>query len=124
MNVDATLVSETDRYDRVRDVLDRLEEGRSQTEAAIANLYRTLQHQNEDDPAIPNNTTTTTPTSALASPTNRPSARHNVLLSPKMDLSWKDGGRNFPRKSSQIGADYQVLELPKVGTFDASSSPE
>ncbi|KAL7557159.1 hypothetical protein ACA910_002439 [Epithemia clementina (nom. ined.)] len=103
-----------ERYDRIRDVLDRLDEGRSQTEAAIANLYHSLQTGASEKQ--PTNT-------VRGTPANR-SARHNVLLSPKIDLSWKDGGRNFPRKKSQIGDDYQVSKLPKAGTFESSEHAE
>ena len=108
-------VSSGESYDRIRDVLDRLGEGRSQTEAAIANLYHRLQQDVEWEK--------TTAINIQGFPPSRPS-RHNVLRSPKMDLSWKEGGRIFPRKTSQIGENYQVSTLPDAGTFDPNEQSE
>eukprot|EP00527_Entomoneis_sp_CCMP2396_P005515 CAMPEP_0198141406 /NCGR_PEP_ID=MMETSP1443-20131203/4423_1 /TAXON_ID=186043 /ORGANISM="Entomoneis sp., Strain CCMP2396" /LENGTH=480 /DNA_ID=CAMNT_0043804149 /DNA_START=156 /DNA_END=1598 /DNA_ORIENTATION=+ len=99
-----------EHYDRIRDVLDRLEEGRSQTEAAISNLYHSLQLEENAD-------TTKSP-----DPRDRP--MRASLLSPKLDLSWKEGGRMFPRKASKVGEEYQVAEFPKAGTSESSENAE
>jgi hypothetical protein len=40
----------------------------------------------------------------------RPSLTGGIL-----DLSWKDGGTVYPKRSSQIGDEYQAAEIPDVG---------
>jgi len=101
-----------EQYERIRDVLDRLEEGRSQTEAAIANLYHSLQEEQNQATIDPK------------SPERRSSPIRTNLVSPKLDLSWKDGGRNFPRKESRVGQDFQVVELPKPGSLEKAPADD
>lgn len=98
-------------YERIRDVLDRLQEGRTQTEATIFSLYLSLHEQ-------------LSAKKANAKCPRRTSSNRSKLVSSKVDLSWKDGGRNFPRKKSRVGADYQVSQLPLAGTFESSEVPE
>lgn len=44
---------------------------------------------------------------------------------PPVDLSWKYGGRNFPKKTSQVGPEYQVSEIPTASTdLDPNGSDE
>mmetsp|Transcript_12240 Transcript_12240/g.33955 ORF Transcript_12240/g.33955 Transcript_12240/m.33955 type:complete len:474 (+) Transcript_12240:133-1554(+) len=92
-----------DRYERIRDVLDRLEQKRSPAEAAVATLYHSLQDEHHQA----NNSN---------SPDHRGSHSRLNLKSPKMDLSWKDA-KYFPRKQSRVGPEYQVAELPPAGSF-------
>jgi hypothetical protein len=110
-----------EHYERIRDVLDRLEEGRSQTEAAIANLYHSLQQKQSNNQELSSTTSGGDPKSPNYHGT---SPLRPTLLSPKVDLSWKEGGRNFPRKQPQVGDDYQVAELPKAGTFESGKHDE
>ena len=39
------------------------------------------------------------------------------------DLSWKEGGKSFPRRSSSVGSRYQVTYLPAAGTYQKASNP-
>jgi hypothetical protein len=43
--------------------------------------------------------------------------------SPKVDLSWKDGGKRFPKKTSSVGDDYQATSIPVAGSFGEIDNP-
>jgi hypothetical protein len=34
-----------------------------------------------------------------------------------IDLSWKNGGREYPKRASNIGLEYQVDSIPLAGTY-------
>lgn len=55
---------------------------------------------------------------ALKSP-NSASKAPNMLDDP-----WKEGGRNFPKRSSAIGNRFQVWKIPQAGTCEASASEQ
>jgi hypothetical protein len=35
-----------------------------------------------------------------------------------IDLTWKDGGSSYPKRSSRVGEEYQATELPEAGSFE------
>lgn len=39
-----------------------------------------------------------------------------------IDLSWKNGGKNFPKKISQVGPDFNATDIPETGTWDENES--
>jgi len=43
--------------------------------------------------------------------------RQPSIVAPTMDLSWKNGGRLYPKQTSQIGDEFQVVDIPAAGTF-------
>lgn len=121
-----------DYYDTIRSVIDRVLSRRNESEAAIADKYiaQTSSNQNaiQKSPSNNNNGTSTkrgpgrprrnpAPSSPTGSSTPRSSS---PKPSPKvvMDLSWKDGGKNFPKRCSRVGAKYQATELPEAGTWN------
>jgi hypothetical protein len=41
-----------------------------------------------------------------------------LMTSPSsVEMSWKNGGREFPKRSSQVGPQHQATKLPKPGSF-------
>jgi hypothetical protein len=34
-----------------------------------------------------------------------------------IDESWKNGGRDYPKKASKVGPEYQATEIPNAGTY-------
>ena len=38
------------------------------------------------------------------------------------DLSWKDAGRIFPKRSSSVGPEHQVTTIPSAGTVTIGDS--
>jgi hypothetical protein len=36
-----------------------------------------------------------------------------------VDLSWKDGGSSYPKRSSRLGDEYQATMLPSVGSRES-----
>jgi hypothetical protein len=41
-----------------------------------------------------------------------------------IDLSWKDGGSSYPKRSSRVGEEYQATELPEAEPFQKDESPK
>ena len=39
-----------------------------------------------------------------------------------IDLSWKNGGKSFPKKISQVGPDFNATEIPETGTWKENDS--
>ena len=35
-----------------------------------------------------------------------------------IDLSWKNGGREYPKRASNVGPEYQVDIIPLAGTYE------
>jgi hypothetical protein len=104
-----------DYYDRVKLIIERVEERRNKDEAKLADLFR---EQTRDDDRI------TLLQNHEARPRRRGPGRppklgnsvpsnNNVHI---VDVSWKDGGAAFPKRSSRIGDAYQVTFLPPAGS--------
>ena len=89
-----------DYYTRIKDVLERINQRSNDLEATLADRYRRAISK-------PNYRTRLSP------------LRRSTLIpkSPKIDLSWKDGRKNYPKKSSMIGNDYQVSHLPAMNSY-------
>jgi len=41
---------------------------------------------------------------------------------PALDLSWKNGGKNFPKKVSQVGSDFNATNIEAAGTWREDES--
>ena len=95
----ATSVEGVDYYTRIKDVIERINFRSSNLEATLADRYRRAISK-------PNFRTRLSP------------PRRSTLIpkSPKLDVSWKDGRKIYPKKSSMIGNDYQVSNLPAAGS--------
>jgi hypothetical protein len=95
----ATSEEGLDYYTRIKDVVERINLRSNDLEAMLADRYRRAISK-------PNFRTRLNP------------PRRSTLIpkSPKLDLSWKHGRKNYPKKSSMIGNDYQVLHLPAAGS--------
>jgi hypothetical protein len=52
-------------------------------------------------------------------PPSRPSLSGGI-----MDLSWKDGGTTYPKRSSRVGEEYQATEIPAVGSSEGDRAVE
>jgi hypothetical protein len=86
-------------YVRIKDVIERINLRRNAVESAAADRFRRAISK-------PDIQTLSTP--------GRLAQR---LTKNKMDLSWKDGGKRFPKKSSVVGDDFQASSIPIAGNF-------
>ena len=107
-SVDA--VQGEDYFDRLRDVIDHV--GRldaTPMERAVAeDFYRNKQTADSEPPET----------------SQRSTRRSAKVMSTPIDLSWKDGGTNFPKSSSRVGPKYQVPFIPDSGSFCLEDSKE
>ena len=99
-----------DYYDRIKDVLDRLKERRTEEESKISDTFRREMSRPIKPPSSP------------PAPTRRRRRNSNAPAKlspdkPTLDVQWKDGGKDYPKRSSNIGQKYQVSEIPKAGTY-------
>jgi len=116
-----------DFYDKLKDVLDRVLERRNEKETEIALAY--IKDEKETEPVqeevVPSRTR---PRRAGAGVRRgRPSltvSSPQVSTSNHIDLSWKDGGTIYPKRSSQIGRSFQATEIPAAGTYEGPTSSE
>ena len=70
-------------------------------------------------------TTKTKPQHARPLPLALKGQSSSATKSPNMlDDSWKEGGRNFPKRSSAIGNRFQVSKIPPAGTCEATTSEQ
>lgn len=109
-----------DHYERIRDVLDRILGRHTQDETAAADAYEAemkkvlkLLSKPEGRKRGPVKDDTTLTWSKGQAPKKQ-----------MLDLSWKEGGRNFPKKSSRIGREYQVEDTPNAGTWKAPENDD
>lgn len=96
-----------DCYDKIKSIIERVEERRNKDEAKLADLFR---EETRDDESI----------ALLANPRRnrgRPSLGASRPSQKIVDISWKDGGSLYPKRSSQVGEDYQVSFIPPAGTY-------
>jgi hypothetical protein len=109
-------VEGVDYYSRVKDVIDRINERRNVAESTAADHYRR---------AIAKPMHVYSPNFSPSFTRPRRSKNFDKSQTPQdeeIDLSWKQGSKNFPRKISQVGENYQVPAIPKAGTDDRKSS--
>ena len=120
----------TDYYIRIKDVLDRINKRENAEEATAADRHRRAiskpkptprpiaKIEDDDDRKYHKEEETTTP--------SKHQQRRKVVTPQKPaspDVSWKDGRKHFPKKSSQIGEEYQATKIPAAGTFDVVNNP-
>jgi hypothetical protein len=96
-----------DYYDRIKTVIDRILERRNEAESKIADSYvsKVVEDEVERD-------------------SQRPKRNAPSRSSTRIDLSWKEGGRNFPKLTSRVGAEYQATDLPPAGTYKCKQKSE
>jgi hypothetical protein len=112
-----------DYYDRVKFIIERVEERRNRDEAKLADLFR---EKTRDDDRI------TLLQNSEARPRRRGPGRQHKLGDSvpsnrnvhTVDISWKDGGSMYPKRSSRIGEEYQVSFIPPPGTYDKEPETE
>jgi hypothetical protein len=98
-----------DYYDKIKLVINRLEERQNIEEGKIFDLFRNEVRIDDDD--------------MLASRPKRGTGRPRLGVSrpsrevEEIDTSWKDGRCLYPKRSSQVGAGYQVAIIPRAGTI-------
>lgn len=99
---------DVDFYDRIKSIVERVEERRNKDEAKLADLFR---EETRDDDSI----------TLLANPKRgrgRPSLGAPRPGQKVVDISWKQGGSLYPKRSSQVGEDYQVSIIPMAGAYE------
>jgi hypothetical protein len=139
----------TDYYDKIKDVLDRIQERRNDEEAKIADAYdaEIVRKQEVDEARKKKAVADAASASASGSGQQQQQQKRkrkfrafaatkvvvvgssnssskgaaNKLLHP-LDVSWKVAGRVFPRRSSQVGPLYQVSAIPKAGSYTPSEA--
>lgn len=105
------------QYDKIKSVLDRLEESADKDEAEIFEAFREIVPIVEPQPL---------PISRPKRGTRRPrlSVSRPVEDESEIDTSWKDGGSLYPKKSSEVGPRHQVSFLPPAGSVDTEKKSE
>jgi hypothetical protein len=115
-----------DYYDKLKLVIERVKERRNEEEAKLADLFR--EKTQTDDQEIESILPTVRPRRGPGRPpklgTSRPSSQK---IDRVVDMSWKEGGSTYPKRSSRVGDEYQVSTLPRPGSFtskdDESTNP-
>lgn len=100
----ATSIERQDYYVSIKDVIERINRRQNAVESTAADRYRR----------------------AISRHGFRKLRSANDLLkevSSNLDLSWKDGGTHFPKKSSSIGENYQVSSIPVAGSCGEIDNP-
>lgn len=126
-------------YTRIKDVLDRLQQApQNDVERQIAAMYKEEMDRPPPPPppSLPPLDSSNNPTTKAAASSSsnksantpkkpharkpRPKRKSVVVSSPltaaPLDLSWKNGGRDFPKRSSMVGLNYQVEVIPEAVT--------
>ena len=100
------------RYGRIEDVINRMLERRNNSESRLADVFLdAMKVANRPKNLLP------------VSPRVRKGAAKRQS-STKIDLSWKEGGRNFPQRSSKVGTQYQVKVIPSAGSYIEKENPK
>ena len=102
-NLDITKSEEgLDYYIRIKDVVEQINQRSNEFEANLADQYRrAISKPNYRTRLNPPRRSTLMPRSTTS----------------RLDLSWKNSRKNYPKKSSMIGSDYQVAALPVAGSL-------
>lgn len=105
------------QYDKIKSVLDRLEESTDKGEVEIFKAFREIVPIVEPQPL---------PISRPKRGTRRPrlSVSRPIEDDSEIDISWKDGGSLYPKKSSEVGPRHQVSFLPPAGSIDTEKKSE
>jgi hypothetical protein len=126
-----------DYYDRIKDVIDRIIEGRNEEEKKISELFKA--EYNISDHKKPmgrasiqeqisstgrrRRAAASSTASTSSTPEKAPTKKryHPSLSVTTIDLSWKDGGSLYPKRSSQVGDEFQATDIPAAGTYTKGS---
>jgi hypothetical protein len=99
-------------YDRIRSVIDRLLERRNAAESAIAEAHLLPMEKLVGKKEGPEPSIARPRRRAVPKKPKRESSGSNMI-----DLSWKNGGREYPKRASNVGPEYQVDSIPLAGTY-------
>lgn len=99
-----------DYYVRIKDVIERINQRQNAIESTAADRFRRAISK---------------PDFRRLSPRLQKldQGSHTLMGSPKLDLSWKDGGKSFPKKSSSVGDEYQVSNIAVAGSSGEINNP-
>lgn len=115
----------TDYYFRIKDVLDRISNIKAlkKEKAAFDQYKQALTDQASRDDFDEGKDDDTE--AEIITPSKR--ARHKSASrqppSPRIDLSWKEGRKHFPKKTSRVGEEYQATKIPLPGAFVKEDNP-
>ena len=112
----------SDYYDRIKDVIDRVLEGRNEDEEQIASTFRLQQEKDAPQKELEQMNVSSRPRRTVTLSTRDDTessslAKSTSTRTTRVDLSWKDGGTLYPKGSSRIGDEYQATNIPEVGTY-------
>jgi hypothetical protein len=93
-------------------VIDRLLERRNAAESAIAEAHLIPMEVLVAKNKVPEPTIARPRRRAVTKKPKRESSGSSMI-----DLSWKNGGREYPKRSSNVGPEYQVHSIPLAGTY-------
>ena len=112
-------------YDKIKLVINRLEERRDNKEGEILDLFRDDIIRNNDDDnngdalqaPRPGRRGRGRPRLGLSRRPSKSTKIHYDEDDDEVDTSWKEDGRClYPKRSSRVGAEYQAEFLPRAGT--------
>lgn len=131
-----------DYYDRIQDLIDRFLVSNDEAEKRIAELYKAevasieqtkkkkspRSKQSAENPQTPpkwkarpkrlaaSSNASSSSDEPIASLLNKKRGRP-PLAGTTLDISWKDGGTFYPKRSSQVGDEFQATKIPLAGTY-------
>ena len=108
-----------DWFEKMRDVIDLILSKPNQEMAKIADLLLseieelvTTAKAKTSRSSRPRRSKAGTRKPGEAPHTSQPSLPGAKII----DLSWKDGGTTYPKRSSRVGAKYQATKIPATGS--------
>jgi hypothetical protein len=112
----------TNSFDRITDILSHVKANKSLAEVAKA-LKASLKGQFDDEvqsfirrPRLQANLQHNR-RGKLPKTRNKLRARQGALVPGELMAAWKYGGREFPKRSSQIGPQHQATKIPVAGSY-------
>jgi hypothetical protein len=106
----------SDYYDRIADVIDRLQEKPTEEERAIAEAYASEVAQLSGEDAFEGEEIMARPSRRRSTARKTEEGTVEGKEPEPIDLSWKKGGPTFPTKSSRVGPEYQATDIPPFGS--------
>jgi hypothetical protein len=92
-------------------VIDRLLERRNAVESALAEAHLIPME------SLVGKKKGLGPSIARPRRREKPKAKRESSGSNMIDVSWKNGGREYPKRASNVGPEYQVDSIPLAGTY-------
>jgi hypothetical protein len=112
--------------DRIIDIFSHIKHNASSNEELMNMAAEIAKTASENDDKGEDDLMDISDTENVSGAPKTPTKRHarqlpkskkpsNTPTSP--DMSWKDGGREFPKRCSQIGPQHQATRIPKAGSY-------